>query len=65
MQRYRVVCPSPVPAFVCVCVGLRGVLFDAVAGINRMLDDKKLHRHTVVSLSVSSNGLCLFMATGD
>lgn len=56
-------CPRPMPA--CVCVELGGVLFDGVAGINRMLDDKKLHRHTVVPLSASSNGLCLFMATGD
>lgn len=52
-------------ACVCACVGLRGLLFDSVAGINRMLDNKKLHRHTVVSLFASSNGLCLFMATGD
>lgn len=52
-------------ACVCACVGLRGLLFDGVAGINRMLDNKKLHQHTVVSLSASSNGLCLFMATGD
>lgn len=54
-----------VRVFVRACVGLRGLLFDGVAGINRMLDNKKLHRHTVVSLSASSNGLCLFMATGD
>ena len=37
-------------------VGLGGVLFDAVAGINRMFDDKEIHRLTVVSFSV-----CVFV----
>lgn len=45
-----------------VCVGLGAVLFDAVAGINRMFDDKKLHRLGLCRLLPA---LCLFMATGD
>ena len=32
-------------------MGLRGALFDAVRGINRMFDDKKLHRLKMVCFS--------------